>query len=282
MELRDWIKKLIGDGRLKTVNYEDNPEIKNLRDQIDRFIAEKVRDDFESYFSTTISKEQSRKIMHWEQRMIENCFIVYFKLDLANVPKKQVELMRSEQWEKAELMDELRIKGRKFSPKKMERLAKLMCNSLVTNGSIQLGWLNEKLGIIKQDAELVFPEYANLRKKFGNFDQEVRLQDDGANNRGKGYVLNKDVAVKIKSPFGLIELKNKERYDVLLAGARIGENLGRTVLEKYAAEIFKKQLRSQASIKFVRIPTLVLDNRVALSKDGKTQNSEEHKQEMSR
>jgi len=276
MELRDWIKKLIGQGQPEILHYGDNPETKNLRDQIDRFIAEKVRDDFESYFSTNISKEQSKKILDWEQKMIAGCFTVYFKLDLANVPKKQVELMRSELLEKAGLMHELRTKGEKFSLEKMKRLAKLMRNSEVNNGSIQLGWLNEKLGIIKQGAEIVFPEYENIRNEFGRYDQKYRLQDDrDFDKKSKGYVLNRDVAVKIRCSFGVIELKNKERYDTLLAGARRGENLGETILEKYAAEILKGY-RLEAT-KLDKIYVKATENAHSTSKSkGSAYGSKEH------
>ena len=111
--------------------------------------------------------------------MIENCFNVYFKLDLKNVLEEQVQLIRAQLLMKAELMHEFRIKGKSFSPEKMKKLAKLMHNSLVINGMIELGELNEKLGIIKQGVDTIFPEYIQLCNELDELVQGVGTQKDG-------------------------------------------------------------------------------------------------------
>ena len=176
MEFKRLIRKLTDNERVEFADFKDNPKLKQLRDQIDQYISHKVH---ENYCSLDLSKEQSAKILSWEKKMIENCFNVYFKLDLKNVLEEQVQLIRAQLLMKAELMHEFRIKGKSFSPEKMKKLAKLMHNSLVINGMIELGELNEKLGIIKQGVDTIFPEYIQLCNELDELVQGVGTQKDG-------------------------------------------------------------------------------------------------------
>jgi len=167
MELKGWFKRLINRGEEQHVleDFSDQPKIMELRDQIDRYIASKVRD--EKYFSLNNTKVENEKILAWEKKMIEGCFRVYFSVDLKECTKEQRNAIFHHQNKIAELMDELRTEGPRFSPDKMVELAELMRNSIASNGIIELGRINAEYGIIKQGAEVIFPEYDQLCKELG-------------------------------------------------------------------------------------------------------------------
>ncbi|NLO76106.1 MAG: hypothetical protein GX092_04405 [Clostridia bacterium] len=65
------------------------------------------------------------------------------------------------------------------------------------------------------------------------------------NKKSTGFVLNNDVEVVINSTFGKIRI-NRKRYNELVEGLKYGENLGRTILERYATELLRQQLERQA------------------------------------
>jgi len=238
MELKGWLKKLINGGQeqqVMIVDFSDQPEVLELKDQIDRYASSKVQN--EDYFRIGISKADSEKILNWERKMIETCFTIYYRRELESECTKQQAIAIKEQLlEKAELMHELRTMGADFPPKKMEKLAKLMQNSKASNGIIELGRINAKLGIVKQGAEVIFSEYDKLCKELGENPLEASIREKSDSNKKvrDNYVI---VEGPLKIPVAISLDKLNKLRDIAING---GDLTPLSALDKYLVDKFRE------------------------------------------
>lgn len=237
MELRGWLKKIFNAEQDQRILYDfsGQPEIIELRDQIDKFISSKVQN--KDYFSISLSNVDSEKILNWERNMIQNSFNLYYRWELeSKCTSQQTIIIREQLLEKAELMHELRTKGADFSPEKMERLAKLMQNSKSSKGINQLGRINAKLGLIKQGAEVIFPEYEQQCKELG----EIPLKSDlGELNKGNKNA--RDNYVFVAGPLKIKVAITQEKLKQLRKIAEKGGSLkSLSALEQYLVNKYKE------------------------------------------
>jgi len=121
---------------------------------------QKVRKE---YFSQHNTADDNSHIYNNEMAKIDSLL----QVAKSTLTKKEYKLLKNFLETRAKLWHELRTKGVHFSQEKLLLLATLERVSLERDnrGIIELGRLNAELGLIKDSAEKIFPEYDRIYKQ---------------------------------------------------------------------------------------------------------------------
>jgi hypothetical protein len=188
MDVEKNVLNLLRQNMLHKVSYfYGRNDHNSVRDELDsdvKKMARRERDlltEDKDYFNMNNSEYTNKKLFKRAMEAVEYCYSDNsYPTYKDRCTEEEFAEMKKDSKDREKLMDKLRRMGPNFSVKEMKDLAALERSSFAERGEmvgiVELGRINEELGIIKDDADRVFPEWTRVREYIHKQDREAEVQ----------------------------------------------------------------------------------------------------------